>query len=110
MANTFKNANDILATTTTEIYTCPVGKTAIVIGSSFVNVDAVNPTNLTIYHEDSSGATTRTLLPGVSIPVKGGYSFTPDIGKVVLEAGDKISGKSSVNNAIESTLHILEIG
>jgi hypothetical protein len=108
MANTFKNANDILATTNTEIYTSPALTTAIVIGSTFTNVDPVNPTNLTVYVEDLSASVTRTILSAVPIPVGGGYSLS-DVGKLVLEAGDKIIGKSSVNNAIEATIHVLEI-
>lgn len=107
MAQTFKNARANLASTATEVYTCPAGTTAMVIGCQVANADGSSRT-LQLWWTDSSASNAITYFGyNVTVPVSSAYE--PISGKVVLEAGDKIVGLGSTANSLHVSLSILEI-
>lgn len=109
MANVFNHGVDVLAATDTEIYTCPAGTTAIVIGMWVSNINATTGQKVTIKREYSALAVTRTIANSVDIPVGGGFSPMDVIGKMVLKPGDVIYGVGNNANQLEMGVEVLEI-
>lgn len=105
----FKNARYSLQTTRNDIYTCPAGKEAVVFGIMVANKDATNKSVVTATLEwyDSSGAAYYNFGPEAMPIAYGGAE--KDYSKLALEAGDKISGKCSLNDGIEVTLSVIEL-
>jgi hypothetical protein len=107
MANFFKNARLVLTTSAQDVYEVPAGRVAIVLNCQVANVAGANRT-LTIWWTDSSNADAVTrLASGIVIP--GAASFSAIVGKLVLEAGDKIRAEASANTSLETTVSVLEI-
>jgi hypothetical protein len=106
VAQTFKNSRALLAGASTDIYICPASTTAIVIGFQVSNVDTSART-LDLTWTDFSTTNVTYLAKTISIPA--GATFEPIGGRMVLEAGDKISGLGSTASQLYATLSILEI-
>jgi hypothetical protein len=92
MTTTFKNAHLTVATTSQDLYTCPSGTTAIVIGLQAYNQNAAAH-SVTALLYDASATTTRKIVSGYSIPANTSVGLVS--GKLVLEAGDKLQVLSS---------------
>lgn len=107
MAQTFKNAKAVLADTLTDVYTCPANTIAIVIGCQVTNVGGSLSVLDFVWTDSSETDAVVYLGDGVSVPVASTYE--PIGGKLVLEAGDKIRGLSSVASSLHATVSILEI-
>lgn len=104
MANTFKNSSATLSTST-DVYVVPAGTTAIVIGCQASNTSSSTAESLSMSFFDSSTTQSYTLASSVSIPASSSYE---PIGKMVLEAGDKLVG-SSLSSGLTMVVSVLEI-
>lgn len=108
MANNFKlvtNAN--VGIDDTNVYTCPSGATATVIGLTVANIyTAVVQINVKL---DNSDGDQVHLVKNIPVPV--GSSVVPVGGdqKVVLEANDSIIVSSDSDNSADVALSLLEI-
>lgn len=107
MAQTFKNARASLGATATDIYTCPAGTKAIIVGCQVANTDGTART-VQLWWTDSSASSAITYL-GYNVTVPVGSAYEPMSGKVVLEAGDKLIGLGSTATSLHVSLSILEI-
>jgi hypothetical protein len=107
MANTFRNARQVMGVAMATIYTCPSNTVALVIGSQIANVDtAANAVSLQWLDSSAANAVTR-LLNAMNIPTN--ISIIPVGKNLALEAGDAIQGQCSVASKSEITLTILEM-
>jgi hypothetical protein len=104
----FINARAVLSDTATDIYTCPAGKTAIVIGAQVTNRSGTNDEVLEFWWTDASNSDVVTYLAdGTFIPVNASYE--PIGGKLVLSSGDKLRGLGGTANELEATVSVLEL-
>jgi hypothetical protein len=108
MAATFKNARAALDDTTpTVVYTVPAGTTAIVLGCQVSNVSTA-PQDLEFWWTDASDTDQITYL-AAELEVPAGTSYEPVAGKLVLEAGDTLTGLSENADDLEATVSVLEL-
>lgn len=109
MANTLKNAGQLIAATSTDIYTAPASTTTVVHAVWFANLHASNQVTVTVTWTDSSGGSPEvihTILNEIVIPVNDTLIFDKPIN---LETGDKISALCSSANDVEATIAMMEI-
>jgi hypothetical protein len=107
MAETFKMLNQSLTTAEANVYVCPSATQAIIFLAQAANSDGANSADITMFATDSSATSKKYLTRTIPIPADAASSFLT--GKLVLEAGDYLSGLASSNNHIDVTLSILEI-
>jgi len=107
MAQEFKNARAVLGDTATDVYTCPAGTVAIVIGAQVANVGA-DTNELEFWWTDASASDAVTYL-GDKVVVPAAAAYEPVGGKLVLEAGDKLRGLSENDDELEVTVSVLEL-
>jgi hypothetical protein len=101
--NVFKTQTAEITTSSVDIYTAPSGKSGIILMAQIANI--TNTTgSVTVSHKYST--TTTELAKDFEIP--GNDSASVLTGKLVLEAGHKLSVSSSANNKFKITLSILE--
>jgi len=104
----FHNAKKRLTTALTTIYTCPVGKVALVFLGQVAN-SAGADVDVTLQWTDvSDGNTVTNLAYVMTVPVG---AILPVIGKgaLVLEAGDLIKGVASAANNADVSLSVVEL-
>ena len=107
MAETFKNAKKVLATTALDVYECPAATTAIVIGCQATNRGAAT-CDLDFWWTDDSDADAEVYLAdAVTVPI--GAAYEPIGGKLVLEAGDKLRGLGETASDLEVTVSVVEL-
>lgn len=106
MANTLKNAGQIIAATSTDIYTVPASTTTVVHAVWFANLHASNQVTVTVTWYDSSAVATHTILNEIVIPVNDTLIFDKPIN---LETGDKLSALCSSASDVEATIAMMEI-
>jgi uncharacterized linocin/CFP29 family protein len=109
VANTFKNTKlKIQSGAGNDVYTCPSATTAIVIGCQVANTDSTTAENVRVWWTDASNSNVVThLVDEVVVPARS--TLAPIVGKLVLEAGDKIRAGGQVNDRAEITVSVLEI-
>ena len=100
MAATFKSITATSMSGATTVYTGPASTQTVVIGFQVSNKHTAAIT----ITATSAGS---TLCKDIKIPV--GSSFSPIIGKLVVEATEKIIVTPSINSVSDTTLSILEI-
>ena len=105
MANTFKNAKAALTDTIADVYEVPAATTAIVIGVHVANIGTANHMLDMVWTDDSDSDTATTLAEAVVVPENAAYE---PVGKLVLEAGDKIRANADASSALEVTVSVLE--
>jgi hypothetical protein len=101
--NTFKSYAANVTTVPTDIYTCPIDTTSIVLLAQATNIDSTNSGNITFY---SSMNGNTELAKNFTIPV--GDSAALLSGKLVIEAGNSIGVYANANSVLKITLSILE--
>lgn len=104
---TFVNAKAKLGDSATDVYECPAGKTAIVIGCQVANRDS-DVVALEFWWTDASDGDAVTYL-GDGIAVPNGAAYEPIGGKLVLAEGDKLRGLGSEADELEVTVSVLEL-
>ena len=108
MANVFKNARGVVATSYNTIYTCPANTVAIIIGAQAANVDPSATTEVSMQWLDASASNAATRLAHqTSIPTASSLGLVS--GQFVLEAGDSVQVSGSAAGKAEVTLGILEM-
>jgi hypothetical protein len=105
VANTFKNAKAVLTDTLADVYTVPSATTAIIIGAHVANIGTVNHSLDMVWTDASDSNTATTLAEEIVVPVNAAYE---PVGKLVLEAGDKIRANADASSALEITVSVLE--
>ena len=105
---TFRNARAALdGTTPTVVYTCPAATTAIVLGCQVANVSVDNQELEFWWTDASDGDQITYLAETVVVPADAAYE--PIGGKLVLEAGDTLTGLSGEADELEVTVSVLEL-
>lgn len=92
--NVFKTVTSVVSTSSTVVYTAPVGYTGVVLLAQVANIDS-NSHDVTLIHRRSS--TDTEMLK--EYPISGGDTANLLAGKLVLESGDKLvlSGSNATN-------------
>ncbi len=101
--NVFKTVNPVASTSATEIYTAPVGYTAVVLMAQAANIDTTSH-DVTFSHKRSSTVTELTK----STPIPGNDALAMVTGRLVLESGDKLVLSASDGTNIKVTVSLLE--
>lgn len=101
--NTFLNRVNELSTSPTTIYTCPVGFSAIILGTQASNVSNISAT---VTFTMTKNSVDYILLKEFEIPPNDAASITT--GKLILEEGSSIKAVVSVDNTINLAVSILE--
>lgn len=105
MANTFKNElRRNIGSTATEVYVAPVSKKSIVI-----ELDVCNTTNGAVSCDAfiTSSSLDYYVVKNAPVPVGGSLQIIAGQ-KIVLEAGDSLSVRSSVASSLDVIASILE--
>ena len=105
MANTFKNVRAALGTSLADVYEVPTSTTAIVIGCHVTNVGAANGELTLAWTDDSDSDAVTYLAQAIIVPEVAAYE---PVGKLVLEAGDKLRGMADATATLEITVSVLE--
>lgn len=102
--NVFKTVTNVVATSNTEIYTCPVGYSGVVILAQCANISSSSTHTVTFIHRRS--ATDTEIVKDFPVPPNDSVSFLD--GRLGLESGDilVISGGSATD--LKFTGSILE--
>lgn len=107
MAQTFRNAAQVVGLSAIDVYVCPPETKAVVIGAQATNLVGVT-VGLTVSWTDlSDGDAEYRLASGVQVPVAASYE--PVGGKLVLEEGDRIRAITTETNGIDLTVSVLEL-
>ena len=109
MAEAFKNFPYAMTTTNGTAYTCPSGKTAIVLCLQVTNVDGTVSADATVSWTDASQSGLETCLVK-SCPIPAGGALNILAGKLVLESGDSIKANASADNKLVLTGSVVERG
>ena len=106
---TFKNARAVLGDTPDTVYETPPGTTAIVLHCQVANRDE-DPREVSLFWTDVSDGDVETyLLDTVSVPQDA--SLEGIVGKLVLEAGDRLRAVQDKNaGEVEVSVSVLELG
>lgn len=102
--NRFENITHSITDVNTEIYTAPVGFSAIVLLAQVTNVTS-NTSNVTLSIEESNGSTTYLAYEN---PIPANDSLGILTGKLVLKEGQSLAVSGSQTNALQLVLSILE--
>ena len=101
--NVFKTVTEVASTSAAEIYTAPVGYTAVVLLAQAANIDTSSH-DVTFSHKRSSTVTELTK----STPIPGNDALAMVTGRLVLEAGDKLVLSASDGTNVKVTISLLE--
>lgn len=102
--NIFRTITTNLTTAGAELYTAPVGYSAIVLSAQITNITSVPETvSVSILQIDS---TETELLKDFSVP--GNDAVSALVGKLVLETGLGLTASAGSNGVLRCTLSILE--
>ena len=105
MATVFKNAKAALTASLADVYVVPAATTAIVIGVHVTNIGTADH-ELDMVWTDASDSNAATYLANeIVVPENAAYE---PVGKLVLEAGDKIRANADAGSALEVTVSVLE--
>ena len=110
MANTFKNAEAILTTTSvTDLYQAPAaaGSVSIVLSVLIANRNGSTSANATLILTNSSNTILSYIL--FTVPVPGSTTLEAVSNKIILQAGEKLRVQASAANILDVTLSCLEI-
>ena len=110
MAETFKN-NDGLAITNSaqDLYTCPSGKTAIVLSIRITNIDGTNDDTINFKVTDNSNTNMSHLAKSMTIPAGTSLELA-GTSKIVLEATEKLRIQgAAASGDLEAFVSVLEI-
>lgn len=103
----YKNAIDADVTATrADLYTCPTGKTSIMVSLLLANIDGVNTPTIDVELYDSSELTYAHIIKDAPIPVGGSLEIKS---KQILESGDKISITASSIGDVSAVGNFMEV-
>lgn len=106
--NTFKTIRSNVGLTTTSIYTCPVGVSAIIILAQVTNLTSDTTSQITAIHaRPGDPQVDYKFSNGAYVPPNDSINLVPD-GRLALETNDSIKINASGNNQLNIVLSILE--
>lgn len=109
MANVFKNSiKGPINTTGTVVYTTPASTATTVIGINVANIVDEN-IYVDVQLTDNSESITKYLVKNSLIPEGSSAVLVGGEQKIVLESGDSITIVSSIDNAADTVVSVLEI-
>jgi hypothetical protein len=110
MAETFKNNNGVAVTSSeADLYSCPSGKTAVVISIRVTNIDTVNDDTVNVKVTDSSNTNMSHLAKEISVPADTTLELA-GTSKIVLEATEKLRVQgAAASGDLEAFVSVLEI-
>jgi hypothetical protein len=107
MPNTYKiNANEILASGSTTIYTAPLSTTTLVKSLYIANVTS-SGVAIDVILSKSGSATNYYLISGSTVPYQS--SFQPISDTLVLQAGDSLKINTPFRSGSDTLLSYMEI-
>ncbi len=108
MAETYKNVTAVVGATMGTVYTCPAGRSAIVLGLQAANVNATTQQTISGQVLDSakSNAAFRFAL---NVPIPIGGVVDPCVSKIFLKAGDAVQLSCSNASQVEVVGSVLEV-
>jgi hypothetical protein len=107
MANTYKlNANEILASGSTTIYTAPVGTTTLIKSLYISNVSSSGVT-IDVTINKSGSAINYSLISGSVVPYQ--TAFQPISDTLVLQTGDSLKINTPFQSGSNTLLSYMEI-
>lgn len=109
MAADFKNGKLAIGTAYATLYTCPAGKSAVVLAVPVANVDTVNDVDVSGQWLDASDGNAATKV-GKLITVPAGATLNFLVGKLVLEAGDAFQLIASAVGDAEASAAVMVKG
>lgn len=111
MANNFRNyLKPGVGTANVTVYTAPPATQSTVIGLSIANRTVANTITVAASILDAANSNTQVfIVNNATVPIGGTIVVIGGDQKVVLEAGDQIVITSSVNNAADVIMSVLEI-
>lgn len=105
--NTFKTVTAALTSGgEIDIYTAPVGITAIILMAQIANIETALPADKWVTAAHYDGSTTRYLVKNFAVPSNDAVSVLT--GKLVLESGQSFRMEAESDNFLEVVLSILE--
>jgi len=106
--NTFKTIRKSITTSTVEIYTCPVGVSAIVLLAQVTNITSDTTSQVTAIHSrPSESPTGYKFANDAYVAPNDSINLVPD-GRLILETNDAIKVQASANDQLNIVLSILE--
>lgn len=105
MATIANLANGQLPATKQTLYTCPVGKSAVVLGIDLVNTDSGSRV-VNLYYKKSGGTSRRISPKDMSMAAN---FYFPRTGKITMAAGDVIEGDADSANLVDYVINGVEI-
>jgi hypothetical protein len=107
MANTYKlNANEILASGSTTIYTAPAGTTTLIKSLYISNVTS-SGVSVDVTINKSGSQINYSLISGSTIPIQ--TSFQPISDTLVLQTGDSLKISTPFRSGSDTLLSYMEI-
>jgi hypothetical protein len=103
--NTFKNVPFVPTTVLQTVYTAPLGITSIVLMSQVANVTSQEVGVTFIHYSFRTGITTH-IVKEIGVPPNDARILLG--GKLVLEVGDQIKVRATVNGSLQFIASILE--
>jgi len=110
MAEVFKN-NDGLAITNSaqDLYSCPSGKTAVVLSCRITNIDGTNDDTITVNVTNSSNTNIAHIASTINVPADSTLELA-GASKIVLEATEKLRATGgAASGDLEGFVSVLEI-
>jgi len=105
MATSFKNANVVVGTSATTLYTAPAATDSVMFSLVIANKHATLSRTVKIELFDASATTTYVLIQDTNIPAMDAFTW-PE--KITLEAGDILKLTASAVTDLEATSSIME--
>jgi hypothetical protein len=102
--NVFKTVTSVVPTTSSLIYTAPVGYSGVVLLAQVANISTTTAYDITLIH--TRGAVDTELFKAFPIPAKDTVSLLT--GKLILESGDKLYLSGSNASNLKFVASILE--
>jgi hypothetical protein len=102
--NVFKTVVANVTTTSTSVYSTPIGYATVVLLAQVSNIDAGNTIGVSANIERSGNAT--SLIQNAQVPVEDAISVLT--GRLILNYGDSFKVSATANASAQLTLSVLE--
>jgi hypothetical protein len=104
--NVFKTVTANLTTTSSNVYSPPIGYSTVVLLAQISNIDTANSVNISAGLERGGGNISTVLVGNITIPVDDAINVLT--GRLIINFGDSFSVSASANSQAQLTLSVLE--
>ena len=101
--NIFKTVTANVTTTSSTVYTAPMGYTTVILMAQVSNIGS---TMLTVSSDHVRSGTTTNIITSAVLPTSDSISLVS--GKLILQTGDSITVSASADDSAQMLLSILE--